>query len=627
MNRIFLVLIFLLRAFATAANDELRDRRRLEEFIDSMVSEQMEHHRLPGLVVAIVEDGEVRLAKGYGFADLEHRTPVDADETPFPVASVTKVLTAAAVMKVVESGRLRLDEDVNRYLRRFRIEGEPITLAHLLTHTAGFDEYYTGIVAPDEGPITPLMTYLASGMPARIESPGELVAYSNFGIGVAGGIVEEATGTPFARFVEEQIAAPLGMTHSFIGAPSGTPSPLATGYVFRNGSHHPWGTEYLREVLVPAAGLNASGADMARFMIGLLEERPGFLSSSTLQAMYERRFSFHPRIGGATYGLHEHFENGRRALMQDGDWEGFSSRLVLIPEEKVGFFVAYNTSSVAARARMLSNFLDRYYPDKVTARRPENQNSQPLYRFEGTYCWRRFPERDVLKLLKLFARVKVERSRSGALRLSSSGRLPNVVKIPELRFAPAGSLLFERIDGEGRLAFRENAGGEIAYLRVDVPELNSTGSMLFQRTPWYGVPRLQLGIAGVVLPLVLSGIFWPVLYAVRLTRGRPLEPFPDGRRARLLGGLVGSLALLFFLALVPALITITTFGSHLFLGATLSIPLLIAALVPGLCFFALASFRRGFWSLPSRLHYSLFTAATIALLALLHYWNLLGFHY
>lgn len=118
---------------------ELNDPEELENFLDSVMSENLEDYHVPGATVSVVKDGELFFAKGYGYANLEDREPVVADETLFHTGSVGKPFTATAVMQLVEEGKLDLNADVNTYLEDFEIPDtypQPITLHHLLTHTA-----------------------------------------------------------------------------------------------------------------------------------------------------------------------------------------------------------------------------------------------------------------------------------------------------------------------------------------------------------------------------------------------------------------------------------------------------------------------------------------------------------
>lgn len=125
---------------ATAASADSADTA-YSQFADEFVPAQLKRHHIPGAAVSVVAGDEQVLAKGYGLADVANERPVDADDTVFAPASVAKLLTATAVMQLVEAGKIDLHADVNDYLD-FEIDdtypGRPVTMAHLLTHTAGF---------------------------------------------------------------------------------------------------------------------------------------------------------------------------------------------------------------------------------------------------------------------------------------------------------------------------------------------------------------------------------------------------------------------------------------------------------------------------------------------------------
>ena len=118
----------------------LRSPEELEAFVDGFVSAEREAYDVAGMTVAVVKDGQLFFAKGYGWADVERQVPVDAEETLFRPGSVSKLFTWTAVMQLVEQGKLDLDADVNTYLTQFKIPATyeaPITLRHALTHTVG----------------------------------------------------------------------------------------------------------------------------------------------------------------------------------------------------------------------------------------------------------------------------------------------------------------------------------------------------------------------------------------------------------------------------------------------------------------------------------------------------------
>ncbi|HEX8151528.1 MAG TPA: serine hydrolase domain-containing protein, partial [Thermoanaerobaculia bacterium] len=124
--------------FATAI-----DARALESLLDDVMPREMKQRQIPGAAFILVQDGRVVLAKGYGLANVEEQVAVDPAKTIFPIASITKVFTATAVVQLADRGALDLNADVNRYLKHVRVPDtykQPVTAAHLLTHSAGFDE-------------------------------------------------------------------------------------------------------------------------------------------------------------------------------------------------------------------------------------------------------------------------------------------------------------------------------------------------------------------------------------------------------------------------------------------------------------------------------------------------------
>ena len=155
-------------ALATPPVAALGDPQELATFVDGVMNKQLEELHIAGAVVVIVKDGQVLLAKGYGYADVEKRIPVDAEHTLFRPGSVTKLFTWTAVMQMVEQGKIDLQADVNTYLTDFQIPAtypQPVTMLDLMAHTSGFGEISAGVrtYMPEE--LTSLGVYLARYMP------------------------------------------------------------------------------------------------------------------------------------------------------------------------------------------------------------------------------------------------------------------------------------------------------------------------------------------------------------------------------------------------------------------------------------------------------------------------------
>src|SRR5215467_4771549 len=199
----------------------------IEAFLDGLVPLQIKHDDIAGATIAVVKDGKLLFAKGYGYADLEKKKPVSPQDTLFRPGSISKLFTWTAIMQLYEQGKLDLDRNVNDYLD-FKIPdafGKPITLKNIMTHTPGFEEQVKDLFTNDAAKPN-LGEYLKAHIPKRIYPPGTVPAYSNYATAVAGYIVQRVSGRPFEEYVSENIFKPLNMTHSTFVQP--LPSNLAS---------------------------------------------------------------------------------------------------------------------------------------------------------------------------------------------------------------------------------------------------------------------------------------------------------------------------------------------------------------------------------------------------------------
>src|SRR5215211_3737434 len=192
----------------------------VEAFLDGLVPLQIERDDIAGATIAVVKDGKLLFAKGYGYGDIEKKKPVSAQDTLFRPGSISKLFTWTAIMQLFEQGRLDLDRDVNDY-HDYKIPdafGKPITLKHIMTHTPGFEEQVKDLFRTDSSKLN-LGQYLKTHIPGRICPPGTMPAYSNYATAVAGYIVERVSGRPFEQYVAENILQPLKMTQSTFSQP------------------------------------------------------------------------------------------------------------------------------------------------------------------------------------------------------------------------------------------------------------------------------------------------------------------------------------------------------------------------------------------------------------------------
>ncbi|MFL6590470.1 MAG: serine hydrolase domain-containing protein [Chthoniobacterales bacterium] len=494
----------------------------LEAFMDALLPAQLQNRDIAGAVISVVKDGQVLLAKGYGYADFAAKKPVIADRTLFRPGSISKVFTATAVMQLVEQGKLDLDRDVNDYLDFAipRTFPEPITLRRLLTHTAGFEETLKNLFAPSAREVKPLRDYLIGTMPARIFPPGTVPSYSNYGLTVAGYIVERVSGEPFEKYIASHILAPLKMDHStFAQPPPETLQPdMSLGYL----AAAQGGRTFEFANVAPAGSLSATATDMSRFMMALLGEGTlegsAILKPDSVRAMMARQFELHPALHAMGLILMDYSMNGQRIVGHGGDSIFFHSDMILMPDSHVGLFISYNSAGSrpgGGRTEVIRGFLNRYFPEPVTAAPAiDLKKAQADGRaVAGVYSGTRRSESTFLKAAAILGQASVSADQNGVLTVeglqSPRGGLN--------RWREVGPLLYREIDGPDLIAFRQNANGVVTDMLPSMP------IQVSQRVTGLGNKKILLPLVGASLVLfVLTLLLWPVAALVRKRYGRPL---------------------------------------------------------------------------------------------------------
>jgi len=590
----------------------------LGAFFDGLMPAQLEAHRVPGAVVTVVRDGQIVFARGYGYADVDARAPVDPDTTLFRIGSVTKLFTYTAAMQLVESGELDLDVDVNTYLDAPLVPaayGEPVTAAHLMTHTAGFQEDFDGLFARDAEAMEPLGDVLERTLPLRVRPPGELAGYSNHGVGLLGYVVERISGRSYATYLEEEILGPLDMraTTARQPLPAALEGDMSGGYAYVGGV--PRAQPFTFVPLAPAGAVAASGTDMARFMIAHLQDGlldgARILEDDTSERMKSRLFGHDPRIAGMAHGFYESRIMGEPTLGHDGGMPNFISRLMLFPERNVGVFVSYNSAGGALAQEVLARaFVERYFPHAPPSPADHDVPSAQLNEIAGSYLSTRSVQVGDGRLMNLFMTMNVAAGGDGGLRITSLAQPPMTV-------APVEPGLWRDPDTRQRVVTDARDGRRVLFVE-NAPVL------AFQQVPWHARPGLHAIVFAVSVVLLLSVVavapFTAVLH--RRLRDRPSALHRWGRAVLVVAAL---LLLAFVVALGSALVNVqeVTFGvprAVEVLGALLPVAAVLVAIALVLTPIAWA---RGVWSRAGRVHYLLGALAGLALVVQAMYWHLL----
>jgi CubicO group peptidase (beta-lactamase class C family) len=532
----------------------------LNAFFDGLMPFAIRRTDIAGSVVVVVKDGNVVFAKGYGYADLAKRTPVSPETTLFRPGSTSKLFTWTAVMQLVEQGKLNLDRDINDYLD-FKIpayEGKPITLRNLMTHTPGFEDAARDLLPASVEDVN-LERYLKTHTPARIFPPGEIVAYSNYGCGLAGYIVQRVSGERFDAYIEQHIFKPLDMTHSSFAQPL-PPSlaPLmATGYMTASdGVAKPF------ELVdpAPAGAMSSSAIDMAHFMIAQLQEgRYGdtrILQASTAQLMHSQQYAPAPGMNGFDLGFYQEDRNGLRIIGHGGDTVFFHSDLHLLLDKNIGIFMSFNSagSRDAGGIRMVRDaifhdFLNRYFPYTLPAEPTASTAKADAARVTGWYQATRRND-SALRMLYLMSQTNVSAQPDGILTVSM---LTDDAGQP-LRWREIGPLQYREVNGQDKLDFVTRTDGSIRYWTTDyLPAIE-----LFQ--PVSGMKSMgSVGFfAGIsFFTLLVALVIWVAGKWIRRHYRATLPVVAEQRRSRLLSRLG---ALLLFADLLGWIVLIVAAG-------------------------------------------------------------------
>jgi len=450
-----------------AGSGVVKDPETMASFFDAFLSEQMAADAIVGASAAVVQDGELVFAKGYGYADLENKVPVKAEETLFFIGSDGKLFTWTAVMQLAEQGKLDLHADVNTYLD-FELPapfGKPITLHHLMTHTAGFEDDLNSLMAASEVDVLPLREHLLAHMPQQVFEPGTVSAYSNYGTALAGYIVERVSGMPFERYIETQILEPLGMDQSVVGnqVDSDRIAAYARGYKALEGGHRVVDFEWT--AAVPCAPLRTTVTDLSRFVQAHLQDGcvdgACILKPETLQQMHASQFTHPGQVSGMTYGFLDTRINQQRILWHLGESPSFTTLVALIPEQNLGLIVTYNTPPTDDKA-VLFGFMDAFYP--VTAA-PVQAQALPGWEerakpFTGWYVPARSVETQPGKVIRLLQTAPVAIDQGS---LTFSG----------WKFQEVSAGVFQEVQGDRILTLNEDTSGRrwlyvgpLAYVQV-----------------------------------------------------------------------------------------------------------------------------------------------------------------
>lgn len=502
------------------------ERRDVEAWLDGYMPYALQRGDIAGAVVVVVKDGQVLLKKGYGFADVATRRPVDPDSTAFRPGSVSKLITWTAVMQQVEEGRIDLDRDINDYLD-FKIpsfSGQPITMRNLMTHTPGFEDSLDNLIVMDPRAAPSLETFVKHRVPARIYPPGQVPAYSNYGVALAGYIVQRLSGVPFADYVDRRILAPLGMKQSSFHQP--LPEALRP-HVSRGYQRASARAEAYEIAVGPAGNAASTGADMARFMIAHLRdgeyEGARILKEETARTMHDSSLVLvNPAVRHMALGFFRNDRNGHRIIGHDGDTWLFHSVLQLYPDDHVGLFLSVNSvgrdgGARALRTGLIDGFADRYFDRAVEPAGPRQFDAKAdMALMKGSYENSERAGENFLSLLGIVSQARVEEDDDGHLLASPILGLDGEPK----RFEEIAPFVWREIGGKNHLAAKVVNGKVVVWA-----EEKESPAFVYTPTPaWRDATWLAPALATSMAVLLLTVLAWPIDTYLKRRYGGGMPP-------------------------------------------------------------------------------------------------------
>jgi len=505
------------------------ERADLEAWMNGFFPFALQRSNIAGAVVVVVKDGRVLLQKGYGHADVARQIPMDPQRAIVGVGSVSKLLVWTAVMQEVERGRLDLDRDINDYLD-FKIPqafGRPITLRHLMTHTAGFaDRVFKEV--PEGSRPRELREYLKeTPVSARIYPPGAMPAYSNYATMLAGYLVERVSGERFVDYMDRHVLGPLKMEHSTFRRPIPERLRGALAVAYGLPTEPPLPPVNEEPAGDPSGHLMVTASDMSHFMLAHLQqgryEDLALLRPETVRLMHAPALEPVPGFTTMTLGFFQIDRNGHRIIGHSGDIAGFHADLQLLPEEGVGYFLAVNSEGVvhgvlpaanSLRTAFFRKFVDRYFPGPPALDEPTAPTAKEHARLAaGEYEMSRRWSGNFMEAVNLIARyflidVTIKADPDGTIQTPAFFAFEN--GRPQT-WREVGDFVWREVGGNARLAMRTAGGKPQAFMTSDIITV-----MLSEKVPviWSAALNVPLLLSAALI-LLGTVLLWPVTKLLR----------------------------------------------------------------------------------------------------------------
>lgn len=323
---------------------------------DKLAADALSERGAVGLSVAVARHGKVILSKGYGLAEVEHDVRADGDSM-FRMGSITKQFTAAAIMRLVEQGRIRLDDPITKHVPGYNAQGREIMVRHLLTHTSGIKNYTKlkriMVDEPEREFTRQEMLDMVQNEPLAFD-PGTKFEYSNTGYYLLGMVIENVSGKDYCAYLQDEFFGPLGLTHTRCDSNTEIIKGRAQGYTLA-GEKLVNDRGLATSTTFAAGGLVASAHDLVVWADALASGK--VVSPASYQLMSTP--SALAGGGASEYGFGFFIDSldGHARIQHGGDIFGFNSWLARFPDD--GVTVAVISNSLPISSTRVANRLSR----------------------------------------------------------------------------------------------------------------------------------------------------------------------------------------------------------------------------------------------------------------------------
>jgi len=331
----------------------------------------MSVEKIPGISVAVMQDGKIIFTKGYGLANVEHTVPVKP-ETIFQSGSVGKAFTVFAIMMLVDEGKLKLDDKINKYFTDAPSEWDHITIRHLLEHTSGMGGYPEDFDYRVDRSEEEMYKFIRSTPIAS--KPGQKRGYSNLGFVTLGILIHKVTGKFYGDFLKERIFTPLGMATARVISEAAIVPNRAAGYRLVEGELKN------QEWVAPTLNTTADGAlylsvlDMAKFEAAIHERK--LLSTASYNEMWKKVVTNDGVAQPWGFSWHIKDINGKRIVGHSGGWQGFTANFDRYPERNLAVMAFTNRRGANPEA-ITRGIMNIFAPELSIDAIPAIEDKQP----------------------------------------------------------------------------------------------------------------------------------------------------------------------------------------------------------------------------------------------------------